>query len=158
MRVGSGVGVGRTVGTGVRVGVGLASLRYDGVGVRTVRVGVGGPARPCDLAVEPTPDGVDWEMWNGPSPARGFNHILCPTGIHNHFPAWRNYREYAGGEDGKRYSSSAGYEDIGAFSDLFGDLSLRKRSPHQRVLTLRSGLSVQLRVAGRPRCDLDGCA
>jgi DnaJ-class molecular chaperone len=32
------------------------------------------------------------------------------------------YREYAGGEDGARYRSSAGYEDIGAFSDLFGDL------------------------------------
>ena len=65
--------------------------------VRTVRVGVGGPARPCDLPAEPTPAGVAWEMWNGPSPARAFNAVLCPTGIHNHFPAWRNYREYAGG-------------------------------------------------------------
>ena len=37
-------------------------------------------------------------------------------------PQQRYYREYAGGEDGQRYSSSAGYEDIGAFSDLFGDL------------------------------------
>ena len=66
--------------------------------VRTVRVGVGGPARPCDLPAEQTPDGVDWEMWNGPSPARAFNAVLCPTNIHNHFPAWRNYREYAGGQ------------------------------------------------------------
>src|SRR5439155_20350056 len=65
--------------------------------VRTVRVGVGGPARPCDLPAEPTPAGVAWEMWNGPSPARAFNAVLCPTGIHGHFPAWRNYREYAGG-------------------------------------------------------------
>jgi predicted dehydrogenase len=65
--------------------------------VRTVRVGVGGPARPCDLPAQPTPDGVDWEMWNGPSPARAFNNVLCPTGIHNHFPAWRDYREYANG-------------------------------------------------------------
>jgi predicted dehydrogenase len=65
--------------------------------VRTVRVGVGGPARPCDLPAEATPEGVDWEMWNGPSPARAFNSVLCPLGIHNHFPAWRNYREYAGG-------------------------------------------------------------
>jgi predicted dehydrogenase len=65
--------------------------------VRTVRVGVGGPARPCDLPAERTPEGVDWEMWNGPSPARAFNHILCPLDIHHHFPAWRNYREYAGG-------------------------------------------------------------
>jgi predicted dehydrogenase len=65
--------------------------------VRTVRVGVGAPARPCDLPNEMTPDGTDWEMWNGPSPARAFNQILCPLNIHNHFPAWRNYREYAGG-------------------------------------------------------------
>jgi predicted dehydrogenase len=65
--------------------------------VRTVRVGVGGPPRACDLPNEATPEGVDWEFWNGPSPARAFNHVLCPTDIHNHFPAWRNYREYAGG-------------------------------------------------------------
>jgi DnaJ-class molecular chaperone len=32
------------------------------------------------------------------------------------------YREYAGGEDGARYRSTAGYEDLGGFSDLFGDL------------------------------------
>src|SRR6476646_4218217 len=34
----------------------------------------------------------------------------------------RYYREYAGGEDGERYRSTAGYEDLGGFSDLFGDL------------------------------------
>jgi DnaJ-class molecular chaperone len=37
-------------------------------------------------------------------------------------PQRRYYREYAGGEEGARYRSTAGYEDIGAFSDLFGDL------------------------------------
>ena len=65
--------------------------------VRTVRIGVGAPNRPCDLANEATPDGVNWDLWNGPSPARAFNHVLCPLNIHSHFPAWRNYREYAGG-------------------------------------------------------------
>jgi predicted dehydrogenase len=65
--------------------------------VRTVRIGVGAPARPCDLPAEQTPEGVNWELWNGPSPARAFHHVLCPLGIHNHFPAWRDYREYAGG-------------------------------------------------------------
>jgi len=65
--------------------------------VRTVRVGVGAPARPCDLPNEATPDGVDWQLWNGPSPERAFHHVLCPLNIHTHFPAWRNYREYAGG-------------------------------------------------------------
>lgn len=65
--------------------------------IRTVRVGVGGPARPCDLPNQDTPDGIDWTFWNGPSPARAYNDVLCPRGIHNHFPAWREYREYAGG-------------------------------------------------------------
>lgn len=37
-------------------------------------------------------------------------------------PQQRYYREYAGGQEGARYRSTAGFEDIGAFSDLFGDL------------------------------------
>jgi DnaJ-class molecular chaperone len=37
-------------------------------------------------------------------------------------PEARYYREYAGGPEGARYHSSAGFEDIGAFSDLFGDM------------------------------------
>jgi DnaJ-class molecular chaperone len=37
-------------------------------------------------------------------------------------PQQRYYREYAGGEDGARYRSTQGFEDIGEFSDLFGDL------------------------------------
>ncbi|HZP09294.1 DnaJ C-terminal domain-containing protein [Methyloceanibacter sp.] len=37
-------------------------------------------------------------------------------------PEQRYYREYAGGEDAARYRSTAGFEDIGGFNDLFGDL------------------------------------
>ena len=37
-------------------------------------------------------------------------------------PEARYYREYAGGTEGARYHSTAGFEDIGAFSDLFGDM------------------------------------
>src|SRR6266545_4287815 len=65
--------------------------------VRTIRIGVGGPPRPCNLPNEATPDGTDWEMWNGPAPARAFHHDLCPLNIHTHFPAFRQYREYANG-------------------------------------------------------------
>jgi predicted dehydrogenase len=65
--------------------------------IKTVRIGVGDPSRPCDLKEEPVPEGTDWEMWNGPSPKRGYNEVLCPKGLHRHFPAWRNYTEYAGG-------------------------------------------------------------
>jgi len=65
--------------------------------LKTIRIGVGGPNKPCDLPTQDIPEGTDWEMWQGPAPARGYNEILCPKGIHKHFPAWRNYREYAGG-------------------------------------------------------------
>ena len=65
--------------------------------VKTIRIGVGGPSRPCDLPGQPVPDGTDWDFWQGPAPEREYNEILCPKGVHNHFPAWRNYREYAGG-------------------------------------------------------------
>lgn len=37
-------------------------------------------------------------------------------------PEARYYREYAGGPGGARYHSSAGYEDMGDFSDLFGEM------------------------------------
>src|SRR5579884_2957408 len=56
--------------------------------IKTVRIGVGGPSVPCDLKGEEVPPGTDWDFWNGPAPKRGFNAILCPKGIHNHFPAW----------------------------------------------------------------------
>jgi predicted dehydrogenase len=65
--------------------------------VKTVRIGVGGPSKPCDLPTQPVSDWVDWDTWLGPAPERGYNEVLCPRGIHNHFPAWRNYREFAGG-------------------------------------------------------------
>lgn len=65
--------------------------------VKTVRIGVGEPAVACDLPEQPIPDGTDWNFWSGPSPLRGYNEILCPKGVHKHFPAWRSYREYGGG-------------------------------------------------------------
>jgi predicted dehydrogenase len=62
-----------------------------------VEVEVGGPAVPCDLPTESAEPGLDWERWLGPAPERGYNSILSPRGVHNFFPAWRNYREYGGG-------------------------------------------------------------
>jgi len=65
--------------------------------IKRIRIGVGSPAKPCDLPTEEVPAGTDWEMWVGPAPMRGYNQILCPQGVHNHFPAWRMYQEFAGG-------------------------------------------------------------
>jgi predicted dehydrogenase len=65
--------------------------------LKRIRIGVGAPAKPCDLPTEEVPPGTDWNMWVGPAPMRGYNQILCPQGVHNHFPQWRAYQEYAGG-------------------------------------------------------------
>ncbi len=65
--------------------------------IKTVRVGVGGPSKPCDLPEQPVPAGIDWNLWLGPAPERPFNDVLCPKDVHKHFPQWRAYREYAGG-------------------------------------------------------------
>ena len=65
--------------------------------IHTVRIGVGAPNKPCDLPAQNVPDGTDWDFWLGPAPQRPYNEVLCPKGIHSHFPQWRAYREYAGG-------------------------------------------------------------
>jgi predicted dehydrogenase len=65
--------------------------------LKTVRVGVGGPPVPCDLPEAEAPADVDWDRWLGPAAWRGYSDVLCPRGMHQHFPAFRNYREYAGG-------------------------------------------------------------
>jgi predicted dehydrogenase len=65
--------------------------------VKKIRIGVGGPAKPCDLPTQEIPDGTNWDAWVGPAPMRGFNEILCPQGVHNHFPQWRAYQEFGGG-------------------------------------------------------------
>lgn len=65
--------------------------------VKRVRIGVGGPAKPCDLPTEEIPSGTNWDFWIGPAPMRGYNEILCPKGVHKHFPQWRLYQEFGGG-------------------------------------------------------------
>ena len=57
----------------------------------------GDPGIPCDLGEEPMEPGLDWDFWVGPAPMRPYNSILSPRGLHNHFPHWRNYREFGGG-------------------------------------------------------------
>lgn len=65
--------------------------------LKTIRIGVGGPAKPCDLPAQEAPAGTDWNMWLGPAPQREYNEVLCPKGVHKHFPAWRLYEEFGGG-------------------------------------------------------------
>ena len=72
--------------------------------IRRVTVGVGAPSVACDLPAQPVEKGLAWDMWLGQAPFRDYHSILSPRGVHNHFPAWRNYREYSGG----------GHTDMGA--------------------------------------------
>ncbi|MBX9580705.1 MAG: Gfo/Idh/MocA family oxidoreductase [Gemmataceae bacterium] len=65
--------------------------------LEAVYVNVGGPSRPCDLPEEKPDPGCDWDRWLGPAPVRPYNAVLSPRGVHQHFPDWRQYREYSGG-------------------------------------------------------------
>jgi len=59
--------------------------------VKSVTVGVGGPAGVCNLPGASVPDYLDWEMWLGPAPARPFHPGLLQHG-------WMGYWDYGGGE------------------------------------------------------------
>ncbi len=62
-----------------------------------VECSFGPPGIPCDLPEEEMEPGLDWDLWLGPAPLRPYSSVLSPRGIHDHFPDWRNYREYGGG-------------------------------------------------------------
>jgi len=57
----------------------------------------GGPAKPNANPEEPMEPGLDWDMWCGPAPLVPYSSVLSPRGVHKHFPAWRNTREFGGG-------------------------------------------------------------
>lgn len=69
--------------------------------IKEVWVGVGPTSKPCDLPGEPTPDGVEWDMWLGQAPERPYNDVLCrretDPNKYPFNPGWRDYREYSGG-------------------------------------------------------------
>lgn len=65
--------------------------------IKKAYVGVKGPPIPCGLPEQSKPDNVNWDLWLGPAPERGYNEELCPKGVHTHFPNFRAYEEYAGG-------------------------------------------------------------
>jgi predicted dehydrogenase len=65
--------------------------------VKSIKVNVGPPPTPYDLAAEPIPDGLDWSKWLGPNDPVPFNSELAPPITRDIFPNWRNYREFGGG-------------------------------------------------------------
>jgi len=73
-------------------------VRNNAIGrISRVECSFGPPGIPCDLPEEPMEPGLDWNRWIGPGPMRPYSSVLSPRGIHDHFPDWRNYKEYGGG-------------------------------------------------------------
>jgi ketosteroid isomerase-like protein len=70
--------------------------------IKEVHAALVGPgSKPCDLPDEALDLNVDFDLWLGQAPQRGYNEILCrkpgkPT-EYPFYPGWRDYREYSGG-------------------------------------------------------------
>jgi predicted dehydrogenase len=65
--------------------------------VDSIHVSFGDPARPYDQKPEDIEPGLDWDRWCGPGPLVGYSPYLCPRGVHDNFPNWRNTWEFGGG-------------------------------------------------------------
>jgi predicted dehydrogenase len=65
--------------------------------VQEVYANIGGPPEEDNLPGEPTPEGLDWDMWLGPCPWRPYSSVLAPPESFDGWPMWRNYRPYAEG-------------------------------------------------------------
>jgi predicted dehydrogenase len=73
-------------------------VRNGAIGkIDRVECSFGPPGKPCDLPEEEMEPGLDWNFWVGPAPMRPYSSVLSPRGIHDHFPDWRNYKEFGGG-------------------------------------------------------------
>ncbi len=73
-------------------------VRNGAIGkIDRVECSFGPPGIPCDLPEEEMEPGLDWNMWVGPAPMRPYHSELSPRGVHDHFPNWRNYKEFGGG-------------------------------------------------------------
>ncbi len=49
----------------------------------------------CDLPAQPVPDGLDWDLWCGPTEPVPYNKDLCTPRA---APGWISFRPYSGGE------------------------------------------------------------
>ena len=65
--------------------------------ITEVKVSCGPPPKKYDLAPEPKPAHIDWEMWIGPAVYNEFNAELSPPLEREIFPNWRDYKEYGNG-------------------------------------------------------------
>jgi predicted dehydrogenase len=74
-------------------------VRSGAIGeVKKIVVSVGGPPKEWDLQAEPTPPGLNWELWMGPNVIeRPYNNLLAPNMESTFWAKWRDYKEFGGG-------------------------------------------------------------
>lgn len=66
--------------------------------IKKIVVSVGGPPKEWDLQAEPTPAGLNWELWMGPNVTdRPYNNLLAPNLESTFWAKWRDYKEFGGG-------------------------------------------------------------
>lgn len=65
--------------------------------VKEINVNVGKPVMACELAAEPVPETLNWDLWVGPSLFRNYNPDLAPPIESRGWANWRSYRGFGGG-------------------------------------------------------------
>ncbi len=65
--------------------------------IKEINVNVGKPVMACELAAEPVPETLNWDLWVGPSLFRNFNPDLAPPIESRGWANWRSYRGFGGG-------------------------------------------------------------
>jgi predicted dehydrogenase len=65
--------------------------------IQTVKVNVGPPPVPYNLAAEPMVDTLNWDFWLGPNAPQNYHHFLAPSLTDDFWAKWRDYREFGGG-------------------------------------------------------------
>lgn len=132
-------------------------IRAGGIGdLKTIRIGVGASPMPCDLPEQETPANVNWDLWLGPAPQRGYHEELCPKGIHNHFPTFRKYEEYAGG---MLADMGAHHFDIAQWAmgmDASGPVSVEPPAAGDTGLKFTYANGVEMFHGGPSGCTFEG--
>ena len=65
--------------------------------IKTVKVNVGPPPIPYNLAAETMPESMNWDFWLGPNSPQVYNHFLAPGLTDDFWAKWRDYKEFGGG-------------------------------------------------------------
>jgi hypothetical protein len=78
--------------------VSVPAWRGDLGTIKEIYVNNPGPSKPCNLAAQPVPEGIDWDMWLGPAPWQPY-HEWRISGSYDiaSGKCWRAWIDFSGG-------------------------------------------------------------